>query len=183
MQDGRDETTGKFLPGNEIWQARASHGPNPKFSTPQDLWNACVEYFEWAAETPLLEDKVIAFQGESKHEPLSKMRAMTISALCVFLHISRSTWDEWRKSRTDLSDIMQRVEAVIFAQKFEGAAAGLLNANIIARDLGLVERKEHSGPEGQPLIPEAQSNIEIARRVAFMLAQGMHDIQNGDETK
>ena len=32
--------------------------------------------------------------------------------------------------------------AVIRTQKFEGASAGLLNANIIARDLGLSDKTE-----------------------------------------
>ena len=38
--------------------------------------------------------------------------------------------------------VIERIEQTVYSQKFEGAAAGLLNANIIARDLGLADRRE-----------------------------------------
>lgn len=40
---------------------------------------------------------------------------------------------------------MTRVEQIIRQQKFEGAAAELLNPNIIARDLGLADKKVLGG--------------------------------------
>jgi hypothetical protein len=40
---------------------------------------------------------------------------------------------------------------VILDQKFTGAAADLLNPNIIARDLGLTDKKEVSGDLLNPL--------------------------------
>ncbi len=127
--------------GNRFWEARSSHGPNPKFSHDTDLWDACLEYFEWAEANPLKEAKVV---GGKVHR-LDKMRAMTITGLCVFLDIAESTWRDWRKSRKDLSSVMTRVEQIIRQQKFEGAAADLLNPNIIARDLGLADKKELGG--------------------------------------
>ena len=39
------------------------------------------------------------------------------------------------------------------AYKFEGAAAGLLHANIIARDLGLADKKDITQNKEQPLFP------------------------------
>ena len=47
--------------------------------------------------------------------------------------IDETTWREWKVSRSDLSPIITRAEAVIYQQKFTGAAADLLNPNIIAR--------------------------------------------------
>lgn len=148
---GKDERTGRYLPGNRFWEARSSHGRHPIFRTPEELWGACVEYFEWAEENPLHEAKAFAYEGAVTVEPLPKMRAMTITGLCLFLDISFSTWDEWRRSRPDLSEVITRAEAVIYSQKFEGAAAGLLVPNIIARDLGLADKQEHSGPGGGPI--------------------------------
>lgn len=121
--------------GNKFWEARSSHGANPKFAHESDLWDACLQYFEWVHDNPLHEGKVVA----GKVTSVPKMRAMTIVGLCVFLDISHSTWKEWRKSRNDLSAIIERVEQIIRTQKFEGAAAELLNPNIIARDLGLAD--------------------------------------------
>lgn len=139
---GKDEETGRFLPGNRFWEARSSHGAKPKFEKAEDLWSACCEYFEWVEENPLYETKGFAFQGVVTKETFPKMRAMTIAGLCMFLDISVETWTTWRKERADLSDVITRAEAVIFQQKFSGAAADLLNANIIARDLGLSDKQE-----------------------------------------
>ena len=149
-EDGLDQdpATGRFLPGNRAWEKRSSAGPNPKFETPEQLWSACVEYFEWVEETPLWEDKVMSAGGVPVHTPVAKMRAMTIGGLCLFLDVDRTTWEEWRSSRPDLSRIITRAEQVIYQQKFSGAAADLLNANIIARELGLAEKSELSGPNG-----------------------------------
>lgn len=144
MED-RDPETGRFLPGNRFWEARSSHGRNPKFENAEDLWQACCEYFEWNEGSPLHEAKAFAYEGVVTVESLPKMRAMTLAALCMFLDISHDTWIEWRKSRPDLSEVITRAEAVIYRQKFEGASAGLLVPNIIARDLGLAEKTEHSG--------------------------------------
>lgn len=42
----------------------------------------------------------------------------------------------------DFSGITTQVEEIVRTQKFEGASADLLNANIIARDLGLADKHE-----------------------------------------
>lgn len=133
--------------GNQFWKARSSHGRAPIFATPEDLWTACTEYFEWVEQNPLWESKPFAFQGVVTVENMPKMRAMTIGGLCIFLDIARSTWDEY-KGKQDFSDVTTRVEEIIRTQKFEGASADLLNANIIARDLGLADKKEVSGEDG-----------------------------------
>lgn len=141
-----------FLPapkGNRFWEARSSHGRKPLFEKPDDLWAACVEYFEWVEDNPLETSELVKFQGEAKLATLPKMRAMTIEGLCIFLDVARKTWDNYR-DREDFLPVVTRVEEVIYAQKFAGAAADLLNPNIIARDLGLSDKKDVSvsGPLG-----------------------------------
>jgi hypothetical protein len=127
--------------GNRFWEARSSHGRNPKFESPEALWAACCEYFEWVEANPLYEVKAFAFQGVVTQESLPKIRAMTISGLCIFLDITRQTWGTFRAIE-GFSDITTRAEEIIYDQKFSGAAADLLNANIIARDLGLKEQSQ-----------------------------------------
>ncbi len=136
--------------GNKFWTARSSHGRNPIFATPDDLWAACVEYFDWVEANPLYEAKPFAYQGDVKIENVAKMRAMTISGLCIFLDIGRQTWQAYTE-RDDFRDITTRVEEIIRTQKFEGASAELLNANIIARELGLADKSELSGAGGGPV--------------------------------
>lgn len=136
--------------GNQFWRARSRHGPALKYSSPDTLWEACEEYFEWVEQNPLQEEKGFAFQGSVTKESFNKMRPMTIGGLCLFLDIDETTWRDWAKNRDDLSPICAKVERVIYGQKFAGAAADLLNPSIIARELGLVEKSERKieVPEG-----------------------------------
>ena len=133
--------------GNEFWKARSSHGRNPIFASPDALWDVATEYFEWVEANPLYEDKIVSYQGVTTHEPVAKMRAMTISGLCTFLDISVQAWSEYKK-RDGFGDITTRIDQIIRDQKFAGAAADLLNANIIARDLGLSDKSELTGADG-----------------------------------
>lgn len=140
---GRDETTGRFLPGNRLWEARSSAGPKPIFEVPEDLKACILEYFQWAADNPLVEVRPMKGEGGCVElVSVPKMRAMTTSGLCLFLDVSRQTWENWKKNRPDLVDICTWAESCIRTQKLEGAAANLLNASIIAREIGLGEKNE-----------------------------------------
>lgn len=137
--------------GNKFWEVRSSHGRNPKFESPEHLWSAAVEYFEWVEENPLSEAKLFKVKDkdggdEIIQETVSKMRAMTLNGLHLFLGITKQTWANY-KEREDFLDVTSTIDNVIHDQKFSGAAADLLNANIIARDLGLKDKTEteHSG--------------------------------------
>lgn len=137
--------------GNRFWEARTKHGRDKLFASSDALWEACCEYFQWVEENPLWENKVAQFQGGVVDMPVAKMRAMTIGGLCLFLDIDRSTWTAW-KTVEDFSTIVSRAEEVIYSQKFSGAAADLLNANIIARELGLKDSSSHDHTTaGMPL--------------------------------
>lgn len=136
--------------GNQFWKVRSSHGRSPIFACPADLWEACCEYFEWSESNPLWEDKLVTFQGAATHEPVAKMRAMTLEGLCIFLDIGRQTWNDYR-TKEDFPVVVTRVEEIIRTQKFQGAAADLLNPNIIARDLGLADKSELTGKDGGPI--------------------------------
>jgi hypothetical protein len=46
----------------------------------------------------------------------------------------------------------------MYAQKFEGAASGAFNANIIARDLGLADKTEMKVTEEQPLFGDGEDD-------------------------
>lgn len=124
------------MKGNRFWEARATHGREKIFSTPDLLWTSAVEYFNWVEDHPLEEQKLFAYQGEVSKDTVYKMRAMTMDGLYLFLGIGSSTWTDY-KNREEFSEVVSNIEKTIREQKFTGAAADLLNANIIARDLGL----------------------------------------------
>lgn len=132
--------------GNSFWKQRSSHGRNPIFKKPEQLWDACCEYFEWVEANPLQETQYKQANGEPVPVIIPKMRAMTIEGLVIFLDVSLQTWHDYKK-REGFLEVTTRVEQIIKHQKFTGAAADLLNPNIIARDLGLKDMTatEHSG--------------------------------------
>jgi hypothetical protein len=127
--------------GNRFWEARSSHGRKKLWEDPEQLWDACTQYFTWVEDNPLWEIKPFNNQGEIVEAPIAKMRAMTIGGLCIYLGMARRSWDEYRK-REDFLPVIEMAEEAIRDQKFSGASAGLLNANIIARDLGLSDKQD-----------------------------------------
>lgn len=132
---------------NRFWMARSSHGRNPLFKSPELLWDASCEYFQWCEDHPLYETKAFAFQGVVTTEELPKMRAMTIFGLCSFLDICEQTLSSYGK-REDFIRVVKLIKDTVYQQKFVGAAADLLNSNIIARDLGLSDKKDLSSSDG-----------------------------------
>lgn len=139
----RDEK-GFFLPGNEIWRLYKHEGAPLTFGTPEELIAKCLEYFEWAAENPLKEKKVFGSGFETQVE---KMRPLSINGFCAFTGITSRTWRNYRE-RPEFTDAVEWLEEVMFEQKFAGAAGGLMNANIIARELGLADGMKHTSPDG-----------------------------------
>lgn len=127
--------------GNRYHLLRERSGKEKLFPTPEDLLNACIDYFEWVENNPLLEAKIVSYQGESTIESLPKMRAMTIAGLCNHLGIVTQTWDLYRV-RKDYIGVCSQVEQIIWAQKFEGASADMLNPSIIVRELGLMDKQQ-----------------------------------------
>ena len=157
--------------GNQFWRARSKHGRDKIFKTPEMLWDACCEYFDWIEANPLEADTVNFYQGKAIHEPIKKMRAMTITGLCLFLGVDDTTWREYRAQK-DFSTIIMDVEKIIYNQKFQGASADLLNANIIARDLGLKDKQDihHSGSI------EDMSDDDLRAKILTLLS----DIKDAD---
>ena len=98
----------QFQKGNKFWLARSSHGRNPIFSDPEQLRNACYEYFEWVEENPLFEEKIFHSQGMITKDTVSKMRAMTISGLRIFLGICEQTWINYRNN-PDFLEVVKEV--------------------------------------------------------------------------
>lgn len=123
--------------GNKYWKFRNKHGRDFKY-TPELLDKELDKYMEWLEENPLYEEKVFAYQGQITTHNSPKMRAATIMGFCLFAGICEKTFANYRDNK-DFIQVITRIETVIKVQKFEGAAAELLNPNIIARDLALGE--------------------------------------------
>ena len=134
--------------GNKFWMLRSKHGRDKLFKTPALLWEAACEYFEWCENNPLYEMRGFSFQGKVTKENFPKMRAMTLSQLCFYLNCSDSYFRHFKSTLKekdkDFITVIEEIENIIYNQKFQGAAADLLDSNIIARDLGLKEQSENT---------------------------------------
>ncbi len=151
------------------WERRASGAKNPtrgrppKFIDPRELWQACCEYFEWVDSHPLSDLKAYTYKGQIKSVNVPKMRPYTLTGLCLYLNLTLEGWRYYRKSKKEFLGVSERAEMVIYCQKFEGAAVGFFNANIIARDLGLNEVVEISDPRRRPRQTESTQKIDVSQ--------------------
>lgn len=119
-------------------------GRPAKFKTPEIMWDRACDYFRWAEENCLQEEKLASDTGTPVIKKLNKMRAFTQTGLCLFIGLDTETYRRYGTGENGggvFKDVCKLIAMVIHEQKFTGAAADLLNPNIIARDLGLFEKQ------------------------------------------
>lgn len=116
--------------------------------SPKQLWEKAVDYFEWYRTHPLFAPKWD--RGILMAEP--RPRAMTELSFCSFAGISQEIFGNYKKGNVgepqwgdQMKTVCLEIADRIRSQKFEAAAVDLMNANIIARDLGLADKKQVEG--------------------------------------
>lgn len=131
--------------GNQFWKLRAKHGRDKLFASPELLWEAACEYFTWCDENPWTRQEWV---GKDAYEVQRNLpRPYTIQGLCLYLDANVQYFNDFERGLKEKPDqgfstIISRIRETIFTQKYEGAAVGIFNHNIIARDLGLVDKSE-----------------------------------------
>jgi len=117
---------------------------------PSLLWNYACEYFEDTQSTPWESAEVLK-GGEMAGTLVSlpKTRPYSWTGLRQYLrskHVSGRFLEKIRKSTNEkfraYEGVISAIEDVIYAQKFEGAAVGAFNANLMIRELGLSDKTE-----------------------------------------
>jgi len=127
--------------GNQFWKNRTKDGRD-KIYTPDEILQKAHEFFQWCDENPWIKkDFVRGGESAGSIVNLPTARPYTLSGLCVFAGISMKTFQRYEKDK-DFSPIITHIKEICYTQKFEGAAVGAFNANIIARDLGLTDKSE-----------------------------------------
>ena len=135
---------------NQFWKNRSKHGRDRLFKTSKALWKAAQEYFEWVDKHPWYKNE----WKDGKMRKIPTARPYTVSGLSIYLNTSESYWREFRKNENlpeDFLSIIANIENIIRTQKFEGAATGAFNSNIIARDLGMVDKTALTDAEGNSI--------------------------------
>ena len=149
------------IKGNKFWMLRSKHGREKLFASADLLLNAANEYFLWCIDNPLIE---VDFRGKDATKvEIPKMRAFTYEGLTNYFgcnvqylndierSIKAKEAEKVTPSDRDFSTVIQYIRNTIRQQKFEGAAAGFLNANIIAKDLGLADKVQLGSDPDNPL--------------------------------
>lgn len=130
--------------GNQFWKLRNKHGRDKLFASPQLMWEAACEYFEWCDNNPWVKNEVIKggdMAGTIVAVPTT--RPYTLSGFMFYAGAEESYWRHFKaEGHHDYSPVIKKIEAVIDTQQFEGASVGAFNANIIARKLGLADRSD-----------------------------------------
>lgn len=163
----------QFRQQNEVakdfWNARAteaeekmpSKGGRPRiFKSPESVWKAAVEYFEYQNQQVW---NKIDYKGTfAERVSIPTKAPFSIEGLCLFLGVHTKYWWDFKADikkndkephKQEYSDIFTRVEEIIFRQQYEGATTGHYNAAIVARKLGLADKKEITTTE-QPLFTD-----------------------------
>lgn len=148
-----------MVEGNQFWKMRTRHGRKKIFSSPEELWKICCEYFEYTDTRRWMKVDYRGKDAERVEIPTSA--PYTLKGLRLFLGgIDEQTWINYRTKENykEFHAIVQQIEDIIYVQKFEGSAVGAYNANIIARELGLADKIESKNENSDTL------KIEIVRK-------------------
>lgn len=127
---------------NQFWKLRNTDGRDKLFESPELLWTAATEYFNWCDAHPWF--KVEAIKSGDRAKELVKIPTVipyTLTGLLLYLEVNEGYWRDFKKANHEgFSSVICRVEMIIYNQKFIGAATGAFNANMISRELGQVDR-------------------------------------------
>ena len=121
-------------------------GHRKAIGTPTELFELFIEFKKWIFSEPIMKAEFNAKVGDIVYIPLQ--RPLTWSRFDTWIADKGIIEDleDYRQNRddrySDYGGIITRINREMKANKFEGASVGIFNANIIARDLGLVDKQE-----------------------------------------
>lgn len=127
---------------NRYWKNVDFKNP-PKYESANDLWEKAKEYFEFNEKRRWIkQDFVKSGEGAGKIIDMELPNPPSIGAFCIFANISQSTFNNYSNKKDEWLVVTDVIREIIYAIQFEGATVNLFNANIIARKIGLTDKKE-----------------------------------------
>lgn len=130
----------------DIWNLVSDIHGGREIHSPEELWLFALQYFNWVVENPLYESQVAKFPLRVEVFTVPRMRAMSLDAFLVISGLAKEQYEEVR-AQERYRRVCFTIETIIYTHKFDGAAAGLLKEQLIARDLGLVEKVDHTSSD------------------------------------
>ncbi|WP_375587143.1 terminase small subunit [Flagellimonas aurea] len=148
--------------GNTYWKSRKDISDDGKKLSIDELIEKTQEYFQHVEDNPLMKVEIVICKGVPKQVKAPKMRPFTLTGLYAYLGITNRTWSNW-KGDVRYSNILVRIENIIYVQQFEGAAVGFFNPVIISRKLSLTDKKDVTSggkpisTKGEVILPNGKS--------------------------
>lgn len=121
-------------------------GLHKKIETPEILWDLFLDFKVWLKNNPMQRNEFNSKMGSIVSIPLE--RPLTWSRFDCYVNDLGIITDleDYRLNTdgrySDFKGVITRINKEMYSDKFEGASAGIYNANIIAKDLGLVEKTQ-----------------------------------------
>lgn len=126
--------------------------------TPDVLWALACEYFQQGVEDNMNKVDFIRSgdaAGQVIYLPTQRPYSWTSFELFLTYKGVRRSIKEFRANRdgryAEYAEVVERIDSVIYQQKFDGAAIGGYNPQLIIRDLGLAEKVDAKLQQEQPL--------------------------------
>lgn len=123
-------------------QKKLGIGRPKQYSNPEQLEEIAEEYFRWVLDNPMLQEKMFASNGRIVKDDAKIQRPMSIVGFCLFAGISKKTFYNYANDESFLH-IITYIKNTIYTYKLDGAAAGIYNSSIVARELGLTDKTEN----------------------------------------
>ena len=129
--------------GNQFWKLRSKHGRDKIIKSHGFLADASDEYFQWCVDNPIIETDYKSAGREIVTVQIPHPRVFKKEEFARFCGVSawRTIYD-LRDTSKDFLQVITRIEGIIRDQKYTYAVVGMFNSNIVARDLGLADKKE-----------------------------------------
>ena len=109
--------------------------------TPEEVFDFAVRYFSWAESEAIKAIETAAFQGVVSESLVHKPRVFTLTGLALFMGVNINRFARWR-TEAGYSDVMEFIDNVIYEQKYQLGVAGIINSNIVGKELGIDKPQE-----------------------------------------
>lgn len=130
---------GLFVP----YQPKRGRGRPRKVATPSQLDAIFAEYVadrqSRTIEMTEVEFGAIGESGINKTKSKRKTFPLSVEDFCVYLGVGRNWWNQLPE---EFSWVKERIFNYIYNHQLRGAITGEFNPNIVARQLGLADKKE-----------------------------------------